>query len=109
MSSPRAPQGVGEGLAVWSAAPWLHSGRDSAPRGKKIKKRKKIPIPSSYLPFFADSKCLMGEMGNKDLGSREGDRGLVKEGNAAKNLCLQAAGRDKLRPEDDTSFSVISW
>lgn len=51
----------------------------------------------------------MGEMGNKDLGSRERDRGLVKEGNTAKNLCLQAAGRDKLRPEDDTSFSVISW
>lgn len=51
----------------------------------------------------------MGEMRDKDLGSRERDRGLGKGGNTAKNLCLQAAGRDKLRPENDTSFSLISW
>lgn len=51
----------------------------------------------------------MGEMGDKDLGSRERDRGLGKEGNTAKNLCLQVAGRDKLRPEDNSSFSVASW
>lgn len=69
------PQWQGKGLALWSADPWQHRGEDSVPGEKKmIKKKKKFPVTNFYLPFSADRRCLMGEMGDKDLGRRERDR-----------------------------------
>lgn len=76
MSSPRDPQGSGKGPAALSAGPWQHRGKYSVLRGeKKNKERKKFPIPNSYLPFSADRKSLMGEMGEMwEFELRERDR-----------------------------------
>lgn len=87
-------------------------GRLSPWRKKNDKKEKKIPGCKLLFAFFCRQKVSYGRDGRQGLGEkgeRQRNRGFGNEGNTAKNRCLQAAGRDKSRPEDDTSFSVISW